>query len=67
MKLYEYSPAWDLSTIPDDALRSEWASRNARKRKTYTGGIYWAKHNPDWPGCRCVDCIRRRLAEARSR
>jgi len=28
----------DLTKIPDDALRSEWARRNSHKRKVHAGG-----------------------------
>jgi hypothetical protein len=50
----------DMTTIPDEVLKSEWASRCARKRKSYTGGIIWAKHNAKHPGCRCAKCIAKR-------
>jgi hypothetical protein len=43
--------------VPDNILRNEWARRNARKRKTYTGGVYWNKHNPTTNKCRCVKCM----------
>jgi len=63
VKLRPYNENWDLGTIPEDALKSEWARRNAKKRKSYTGGIYWAKHKPKWPGCRCHKCMDRRAKE----
>jgi len=56
----KYRDEWDLSTIPDDRLKSEWASRSARKRKSYTGGLLWAKHNPDCRNCRCQRCTNER-------
>lgn len=34
----KYSPKWDLSTIPDDKLKSERARRNSAKRLKPTGG-----------------------------
>lgn len=33
-----YSPDWDLSTIPDDKIRSEWGRRTAALRAVKTGG-----------------------------
>lgn len=33
-----YSPGWDLSTIPDEKLKSEWGRRTAAQRKTRKGG-----------------------------
>jgi len=54
--LRAWSPTFDMSTIPDDILASEWARRQARKRKSYTGGATWAKHNPDTARCRCAEC-----------
>ena len=63
-----YSDTFDMSSVPDDVLRSEWARRNARKRSSYTGGVVWAKHNPDFNGCRCQRCIdKREAAEIRAR
>lgn len=59
----EYSDTFDMSTIPDDVLRSEWARRNARKRASYTGGVVWAKHNPAVAYCRCAQCIAKRAAK----
>jgi len=59
-----WSESFDMSTVPDDVLRSEWARRNARKRASYTGGIVWKNHNPRVPGCRCVQCMVRREKEA---
>ena len=50
----------DPATIPDEVIVRERARRNALKRKTYTGGVVWARHNPDVPGCRCQRCIHRR-------
>lgn len=33
-----YNDNWDLSTIPDKILRSEWGRRSAGKRKSKKGG-----------------------------
>lgn len=33
-----YRATWDLSTIPDSALKSEWARRSVAKRTTHAGG-----------------------------
>jgi hypothetical protein len=38
MELIPWTEGFDMSTVPDQVLRSEWARRNARKRKNYTGG-----------------------------
>ena len=50
----------DPATIPDDVLKSERARRNAVKRTSYSGGIYWKRHNPDTLRCRCEQCMARR-------
>jgi len=50
----------DPSTIPEEILKSERARRNAAKRTSYSGGVYWKRHNPDTPRCRCHACMRRR-------
>lgn len=50
----------DPSTIPDDVLASEHGRRNALKRTTYTGGVFWKKHNPDTSRCRCRACMKKR-------
>jgi hypothetical protein len=50
----------DPATIPDEILKSERARRNAAKRTTYTGGIYWKRHNPRTSRCRCRACMRKR-------
>jgi len=55
----------DLQTAPDSELKSELARRNAKKRATYTGGIYWKKHNPDTSRCRCKHCMALRERAAR--
>ena len=34
----KFRPEWDLATITDDALKSEWARRNQAKRVTRSGG-----------------------------
>ena len=53
----------DPATIPDDVLLRERARRNAGKRKSYTGGVYWKAHNPDAAGCRCKRCMTRRAKQ----
>jgi hypothetical protein len=54
----------DPASIPDDVLKSEWGRRNARKRNSYSGGVYWKSHNPDTPRCRCKACMSRRRKSA---
>ena len=54
----------DPATIPDDVLKSERARRNAVKRTSYSGGIYWKRHNPDTLRCRCAQCMARRQESA---
>jgi hypothetical protein len=49
-----------MSSIPDGALKSEWARRSAAKRKSRSGGKIWGSHNPATPRCRCARCIRAR-------
>ena len=49
----------DPATIPDGVLKSERARRNAAKRTSYSGGVYWKRHNPD-TRCRCERCMARR-------
>jgi len=50
----------DPATIPDGVLKSERARRNAAKRTSYSGGVYWKRHNPDTSRCRCERCMARR-------
>lgn len=54
------APEFDLSTVPDAALWTEINRRRARLRKSYTGGVVWAKHNPATSRCRCAKCIKKR-------
>jgi hypothetical protein len=49
-----------LERVPYEAILSLRGRKNVAKRTTYTGGIYWAKHNPDTKRCRCRKCMRRR-------
>jgi hypothetical protein len=49
-----------LDTIPKDLLLSYLQAQRARKRKTYTGGVFWKKHNPAVANCRCAKCMNRR-------
>jgi len=60
MPMTSWTESFDMASIPDDVLKSEWARRNARKRASYTGGQLWKKHNPDTPRCRCAACSARR-------
>jgi hypothetical protein len=62
-----WSETFDMGTVPDPVLRSEWARRNGRKRKTYTGGVVWGKHNKKHAGCRCAACIDKRKKETESK
>jgi hypothetical protein len=50
----------DPATIPDHVLASERGRRNAIKRKSYSGGLVWANHNPHLNNCRCIHCNARR-------
>jgi hypothetical protein len=59
----EYAPGFDMSTIPDAVLHSEVARRRGSKRKSYTGGVYWAKHNSKVNNCRCQKCMAKRAKE----
>src|SRR5450759_2668798 len=52
----------DPASIPDEVLKSERARRNALKRTSYSGGVYWSKHNPDTIRCRCRACMEKRKA-----
>jgi hypothetical protein len=54
----------DPATIPDEVLMTESGRRNALKRKSYTVGIPWAKHNSKVPGCRCKKCCSKREKKA---
>ncbi len=60
----QYHPDTDPATIPDDVLKRERARRNAGKRKTYSGGIVWGKHNPNTSRCRCLECSKKRLVNS---
>lgn len=53
MKQKVWTPDWNLSTIPDPALRSEWARRNAWKATT--GGARPGAGRPSVP-TRCERC-----------
>lgn len=57
MRLTGYSERWDLTTIPDDKLKSEKARRNSAKRKTHSGG---RNGRPLKCECgKCETCLRR--------
>src|ERR1700733_2998501 len=49
-----------LERGPYEAILSLRGRKNVAKRTTYTGGIYWAKHNPDTKRCRCRKCMKKR-------
>lgn len=57
----------DPATIPDAVIASENGRRNARKRHSYTGGVEWARHNPDVNNCRCRHCSAARRAKKAKR
>ena len=39
MKPYRpYSPAWDMATIPDEVLQSEYSRRASLRREVFAGG-----------------------------
>jgi hypothetical protein len=59
----QWTEDFDMTSIPDTALRSEWGRRNGLKRQSYTGGIYWKKHNPNTSRCRCQRCMAKRAAK----
>jgi len=52
----------DPTTIPEDVFKSEMGRRNALKRHSYTGGVFWKKHNPNTTRCRCHKCMKKRSA-----
>jgi len=60
MALKPWTDNIDPSTIPDEVLKSERGRRNGLKRESYTGGVYWKKHNPTTPRCRCIKCMKKR-------
>jgi hypothetical protein len=55
----------DPATIPDEILKTERGRRNALKRHSYKGGVYWKQHNPAVAYCRCKACMRRRRAQTK--
>jgi len=59
-KLKQWTDDIDPHSIPDHVVASENGRRNALKRTNYTGGVYWKKHKPDYPRCRCVRCMKKR-------
>lgn len=62
-KLRRWTDKIDPATIPDAVIVSENARRNARKRKSYSGGVVWSKHNAEVKNCRCQRCSARREKE----
>lgn len=59
--MLKYEERWDLTTIPDEAFRSEWGRRNAGRRKRKSGGPA--------ASCACGECpkCRMRLYQAARR
>ena len=55
-----WTPAWDLSTIPDALLASEAGRRNNARRKKRSGGTVWSAHREDYSRCRCAKCTENR-------
>jgi hypothetical protein len=55
-----WTPGFDMSTVPEDVFNSEKARRNAGKRKSYSGGVAWNTHRPDYSRCRCAMCMATR-------
>jgi hypothetical protein len=55
-----WTPAFDMTTVPERILRSEVGRRNAHRRHSYTGGVMWKEHNPETNRCRCAGCIEER-------
>jgi hypothetical protein len=51
--------------IPESWLLSEAAKINARKRSSYTGGVVWKVHRPDYSRCRCAGCNAKRIVAAK--
>jgi hypothetical protein len=49
-----------LERVPYEAILSLRGRKNVAKRTSYTGGVYWAKHNPDTKRCRCRKCMKKR-------
>lgn len=66
-KLECWSDKIDPASIPDDVITSENGRRNARKRRSYSGGVAWAEHNPNVKNCRCKRCGARRAKEKEKR
>jgi hypothetical protein len=58
-----YRDSWDLTTIPDEKLKSEWARRNGAK----TRGLTPCPHefDPKCPKCQQREYRRRRRAEGK--
>jgi hypothetical protein len=44
----KWNPTWDLTTIPDELLKREWARRNSLRRRVRRGGRA--------PSCLCGEC-----------
>ena len=62
IKLKPWTPDIDPETIPLDVMYSQINRVRGRLRTTYTGGVYWKKHNPDTSRCRCKGCMKKRAA-----
>ena len=61
----KWTPNFDITSVPDEILLSEAGRRNGAKRQTYTGGIFWKKHNPNTSRCRCQKCMAKREKESK--
>jgi hypothetical protein len=57
---HPWTDSIDPHTIPYTVLASELGRRNALLRHSYTGGVFWRKHNPQVKACRCRECMARR-------
>jgi len=57
-----YRKSWMLGTIPDAALKSEWARRNAAKRKTNAGGRPMTCGGCGKANCKACELRRKRQA-----
>lgn len=53
----------DPHSIPGNVLKSEMARRNATKRSSYSGGVFWKEHNAATTRCRCENCMATRATD----
>lgn len=61
----KWRPEWDLSTIPDSLLKSEWKRRLSLSRRTFSGGRKPSCDCGQCKTCRAREYQRRRRAAAR--